>query len=89
MRSGDEVRVSTPVSTASAIAKPGICRSKAGKASRIAASTAPGRLSRPGSARSVKCTPGVYDGSTLPNSRAHALPCRPATKSPTSWPGAW
>ena len=35
MRSGDEVRVSTPVSTASGMEKPGICFSKAGKASRI------------------------------------------------------
>jgi hypothetical protein len=37
MRSGEEVRVSTPVSTASGIAKPRIWRSKAGSASRIAA----------------------------------------------------
>jgi hypothetical protein len=37
MRSGDEVRVSTPVSTASAIAKPAICFANAGSASRIAA----------------------------------------------------
>ena len=44
MRKGDEVRVSTPVSTASAIAKPGIWRSKAGSASRIASSAASGRL---------------------------------------------
>ena len=36
MRNGDEVRVSTPVSTASSIAKPAICRSNAGSASRIA-----------------------------------------------------
>jgi hypothetical protein len=36
MRSGDEVRVSTPVSTASYIEKPRICRSKAGRASRMA-----------------------------------------------------
>ena len=37
MRNGDEVRVSTPVSTASAIAKPAICFANAGSASRIAA----------------------------------------------------
>jgi len=36
-RSGAEVRVSTPVSTASSIANPGIWRSNAGSASRIAA----------------------------------------------------
>jgi len=37
MRTGDEVRVSTPVSTASSMANPLICLSKAGSASRIAA----------------------------------------------------
>jgi len=39
MRSGDEVRVSTPVSSASGSVKPGICFSKAGSASRMASST--------------------------------------------------
>jgi len=37
MRNGDDVRVSTPVKTASAIAKPGMRRSNRGNASRIAA----------------------------------------------------
>ena len=36
MRKGDDVRVSTPVSTASGVEKPLICFSKAGSASRIA-----------------------------------------------------
>jgi hypothetical protein len=36
MRIGDEVRVSTPVSTASCVSKPLILRPKAGKASRMA-----------------------------------------------------
>ena len=51
MRNGDEVRVSTPVNTASRLAKPLICLSNAGSASRIAAIAYAGRLvarSRPG-----------------------------------------
>jgi hypothetical protein len=36
MRSGEEVRVSTPVSTASCMSKPLILRPKAGSASRMA-----------------------------------------------------
>ena len=39
MRSGDEVRVSTPVNTASGSAKPLIWRSNAGSASRTASIT--------------------------------------------------
>jgi hypothetical protein len=37
IRSGDEVRVSTPVSTASGMSKPLILRPNTGSASRIAA----------------------------------------------------
>jgi hypothetical protein len=36
-------------------------------------------------ARSVRCTPGLYEGSTLPN----AVEGLPSRKSPTSCPGAW
>ena len=61
MHTGDDVRVSTAVSTASAIAKPRICLSKAGIASRIAAMANGGRTS----ARSPTRTPGLYDGVTL------------------------
>jgi predicted flavoprotein YhiN len=52
---GEEVRVSTPVITASAMSKPRICRPKAGSASRIAATAKSGRQS----ARSVGVTPGL------------------------------
>ncbi|MNR51836.1 hypothetical protein D3C85_1715740 [compost metagenome] len=77
---GDEVRVSTPVSTASCMPKPLMVLSNAGSASRIAV------MANSGSAvaRSVRCTPGVYEGSTEPNS----VDALPAMKSPTSWPGA-
>src|SRR3569623_1184078 len=44
MRMGDEVRVSTPVSTASARSKPGICFPKAGNASRIGVARVAGIL---------------------------------------------
>jgi hypothetical protein len=37
IRNGADVRVSTPVNTASSIANPGICRANTGNASRIAA----------------------------------------------------
>ena len=84
MRSGEEVRVSTPVSTASGIAKPGICcverrQRLADRRDRVV-----GQAFVPGAARSVGSTPGWYDGSTLPN----AVEARPARKSPTRWPGA-
>ncbi|MNC83042.1 hypothetical protein D3C75_1368250 [compost metagenome] len=58
-----------------------ICRSKAGKASRMASMAKSGRLG----ARSPRFTPGLYDGSTLPR----AVDGLPATKSPTNWAGAW
>ena len=82
MRSGDEVRVSTPVSTASGIAKPGICALErrqrfADRVDRIVGQAPP-------AARSVRRTPGLYDGCTAPN----ALERWPAMKSPTRWPGA-
>ena len=48
MRSGDEVRVSTPVSIASGIAKPLIWRSNAGSASRIASIAKSGSTAAPG-----------------------------------------
>jgi hypothetical protein len=48
MRSGDEVRVSTPVSTASGIEKPLIWRSKAGSASRMALSAVVGQAAEAG-----------------------------------------
>jgi hypothetical protein len=55
MRSGDDVRVSTPVSTASSMSKPRIWRPKAGSASRMAATAKSGRQSE----RSVGVTPGL------------------------------
>ncbi|MNT96284.1 hypothetical protein D3C72_2383400 [compost metagenome] len=55
MRSGEEVRVSMPVRTASARAKPLICLSKAGSASRIASMAKSGRAR----ARSPSFTPGL------------------------------
>src|SRR5690606_28562313 len=55
MRTGDEVRVSTPVSTASSRSKPRICRPKAGSASRMASMAKSGRAG----ARSPSRTPGL------------------------------
>jgi hypothetical protein len=55
MRTGDDVLVSTPVNRASAMLKPGIERSKAGKASRIAAAAKSGRQA----SRLASMTPGA------------------------------
>ena len=64
MRIGDEVRVSTPVSMASARSKPLICLANCGIASRMALITYSGKAV----SKLVKCTLGVYEGVTAPNS---------------------
>ena len=80
MRIGDEVRVSTPVSTASAMSNPRICCPNCTSASRIAMIAYFGKHV----ARFVGVTPGVYDGTTLPSD----LLGRPAIKSATRCAGA-
>ncbi len=74
MRIGDEVRVSTPVSTASCIAKPLIWLLE--RRQRFA-----DRVDRVVGQAASRCevarrTPGLYDGSTLPNARARRWPAQ-------------
>src|SRR6185436_11905033 len=80
MRTGEEVRLSTPVSTASSRSKPGICRPNTGNASRIASMAYAGNAG----ARSPSRTPGVYEGVTAPS----WVEGTPRRKSPSSCPGA-
>src|SRR4051812_48692879 len=80
IRTGDEVRVSVPVNTASGRSNPRIWRPNAGSASRIAVIAYSGN----DSLKSPGFTPGLYDGCTSPHSREGA----PRMKSPTNCPGA-
>ena len=77
---GDEVRVSTPVNNASGMAKPFIFLSNIGKASRNAVMAYAGNAVL----KSVKFTPGVYEGDTLPS----AVEVCAVKKSPTNCAGA-
>ena len=80
MRTGLELRVSTPVMTASASANPRSLASSRGNAATRASDTNGGKHSR----KSHQTTPRGYVGRTV----RLGAPGRPAWKSPTVWAGA-